>query len=152
MTPVEYLAAKGGAEISSYAWSYRRCTYTTLSLVGKGDKERLAYLDPGTLTTVKNWLFNRRDFYGPLFLPLRRTGKVIYDQGRVSLLTIYDVVKKRQRQVGVESAPHDYRRSFGTELLRRGIDLPTVQRLNSCRRGPFQLSALMAVFRSWQNS
>ncbi|MEM6484645.1 MAG: site-specific integrase [Pseudomonadota bacterium] len=102
----------------------------TLSLIGKGDKERLAYLDPGTMTAVKNWLVHRGDFGGPLFLPLRRSGKVIYDQGGVSPQTIYDVVKKRQRQAGVENcAPHDFRRSFGTELMRQGIDLPTVQRL-----------------------
>lgn len=43
---------------------------------------------------------------------------------------IYNVVKKREREAGVQSCtPHDFRRTFGTELLRQGVDLPTVQRL-----------------------
>lgn len=46
----------------------------TLSLIGKGDKELRAYLGPGTMTAVRNWLFHQGEVSRPLFLPLLRTG------------------------------------------------------------------------------
>lgn len=52
-----------------------------LTVIGKGDKERRAFPDPGTLAAVKGWLTFRHDFDGPLFLPINKSGVVIYDQG-----------------------------------------------------------------------
>lgn len=103
---------------------------STLKVMGKGNKERLAFPDPGTHAAVERWLEHRRDFDGPLFLPVNKSGVINYQTGRVSDQAIYNIVKKRQKQAGVQScALHDFRRTFGTELLRQGIDLPTVQRL-----------------------
>ncbi len=100
-----------------------------IAIIGKGDKERYAYLDPGCKTAVERWLTYRQSEEGPLFLPVNKGG-VVQFTGRVSDQTIYNIIKKRQKQAKVQScSPHDFRRSFGTELLRQGIDLPTVQRL-----------------------
>ena len=103
---------------------------STLRVIGKGNKERLSFPDPGTHAAIERWLEYRQDFEGPLFLGFKKGGEIQYASGRISDQTVYDVVKKRQKQAGVQScAPHDFRRTFGTELLRQGIDLPTVQRL-----------------------
>lgn len=102
----------------------------TLKVLGKGNKERLAYPDPGTHAAIERWLKLRGDFDGPMFLPVKKSGEINYQSGRISDQAIYNIVKKRQKQAGVQAcAPHDFRRTFGTELLRQGIDLPTVQRL-----------------------
>lgn len=101
-----------------------------LTVIGKGNKERRAFPDPGTLAAVKGWLTFRHDFDGPLFLPINKSGVVIYDQGGLSDQAIYNIVQKRQKQACITPcSPHDFRRTFATELLRQGIDLPTVQRL-----------------------
>lgn len=50
--------------------------------------------------------------------------------GRLSDEAIYYIITKRTKQAGVTyCSPHDFRRSFATELLRRDKDLLTVQRL-----------------------
>ena len=102
----------------------------TLRVFGKGNKERLAYPDPGRHVVIEQRLEHRRDFDGPLFLRVNKAGAIQYAFGRITNQAIYDIVKKRQKQAGVQAcAPHDFRRTFGAELLRQGIDLPTVQRL-----------------------
>ena len=101
-----------------------------LTVTGKGDNERYAYPDPGTLVAVTRWLSHRSASDGPLFLPINKSGVVVYDRGGISDQAIYNIVQKRQRRAGVQQcAPHDFRRSFATELLRQKVDLPTVQRL-----------------------
>ena len=80
-------------------------------MIGKGDKERRAFPDPGTLAAVKGWLTFRQNFDGPLFLPINKSGVVIYDQGGISDQAIYNIVQKRQKQAGITPcSPHDFRR------------------------------------------
>jgi integrase/recombinase XerD len=43
---------------------------------------------------------------------------------------IYDLLKKRSEQAGIENcSPHDLRRTFVTRLLESGIDINTVRQL-----------------------
>ncbi|MEQ9590938.1 MAG: tyrosine-type recombinase/integrase [Parvibaculaceae bacterium] len=98
-------------------------------VVGKGNKEKRVFLDPGTVKALETWLAHRTGEEGPLFLPVKKSGVIQYT-GRISDQTIYNIIEKRQRQAGVQKcSPHDFRRTFATGLLRQGIDLPTVQRL-----------------------
>ena len=67
---------------------------------------------------------------GSLLLAVRKSATIDYQNGRLSDQTVYDVIKKRSKRAGVAAcSPHDFRRSFATELLRRDKDLLTVQRL-----------------------
>ena len=101
-----------------------------IRVIGKGNKERLVYPDTGTQAALADWLTVRGEFDGPLLLAIRKNGAVDYQNSRLSDQSIYKVIKKRSQQAGVSScSPHDFRRSFATELLRRDKDLLTVQRL-----------------------
>ncbi len=102
----------------------------TIHVIGKGNKERLAYPDAGTRAAISDWLDERGQFEGPLLLQVRKNGVINYQNGRLSDQAIYNVIQKRAKQAGVKPcSPHDFRRSFATELLRRDKDLLTVQRL-----------------------
>lgn len=101
-----------------------------IRIIGKGNKERLVYPDTGTQAALADWLKVRGEFEGPLLLAIRKNGAIDYRNGRLSDQAIYNVIKKRSQQAGVSScSPHDFRRSFATELLRRDKDILTVQRL-----------------------
>ena len=101
-----------------------------IKVIGKGNKERLVYPDTGTQAALSDWLKHRGEFEGPLLLAVRKNGVINIKNGRLSDQTIYDVIRKRTKQAGVNTcSPHDFRRSFATELLRRDKDLLTVQRL-----------------------
>lgn len=102
----------------------------TLKVIGKGNKERGVYPDTGTCEALDDWLWFRGDMEGPLLLAVRKDGEVNYANGRLSDQAIYNVIQKRARQAGVKTcSPHDFRRSFATQLLRQGRDLNTVKRL-----------------------
>ena len=79
---------------------------------------------------LADWLSARGKFDGPLLLAVRKSGTIDYKNGRLVDQTVYDVIKKRSKQARVAAcSPHDFRRSFATELLRRDKDILTVQRL-----------------------
>ena len=101
-----------------------------IKVIGKGNKERQVYPDIGTMAALADWLRARGAFDGPLLLAVNKSGVINYQNGRLSDQTVYDVIKKRAKRAGVSAcSPHDFRRSFATELLRRDKDLLTVQRL-----------------------
>lgn len=97
---------------------------STLKVMGKGNKERLAYPDPGTHAAIERWFEQRHDFKGPMFLRVNKSGVIQIASGRITDQAVYNIVKKRQKQAAVQAcAPHDFRRTFGTELSRDCIRL-----------------------------
>jgi integrase len=99
-----------------------------LRLIGKGNKERDAYLPTGTLAAVLNWLEHRGTERGFLFNRITKAGAIAVEHGITAQL-IYHVVCRRHLEAGVEPfTPHDLRRSFISELLDAGVDLSTVAR------------------------
>ena len=65
-----------------------------------------------------------------VILAVLKNGQLRYDNGRMSDQAIYDVTRRRALQAGVKKcSPHDFRRSFVAQLLRKDKDLLTVQRL-----------------------
>jgi integrase len=97
-------------------------------IIGKGNKERLLFLDDGTVTAVKQWLALRGDFDGALFYRVLKNGKI--QAGRLSDQAIYNVVKKRQKEAGItEISPHDFRKTFISTILEETGDLRMAQAL-----------------------
>ena len=99
-----------------------------LRVKGKGNKERLVYVDNGATEALKDWLSIRGNEPGPLFLPVNKGGKV--GTQKMTEQAIYNMLRRRAEQAKVKSfSPHDLRRSFVSDLLDAGADITTVQKL-----------------------
>ena len=97
-------------------------------VIGKGNKERMLFLDDGTVTAVERWLALRGDHEGALFYRVLKNGKI--QAGRLSDQAIYNVVKKRQAEAGItDISPHDFRKTFISTILEETGDLRMAQAL-----------------------
>jgi len=98
-----------------------------LRVLGKGNKERLAYTPAGTWQRLQKWVEEvRGEKEGPLFTRIRRFDTLTND--RLTDQAMYHVLQVRQRQAGIaKCAPHDLRRTFATAMLDNGEDLITVK-------------------------
>jgi len=121
-----------------------------LRVIGKGNKERSAYLASGAIRALKKWLVLRGNSPGPLFFAVNKSGKIVtqrrvkptsYEKkqgiienqidARLTDQTIYNVIEKRAAQAGLlkKATPHDMRRTFVSDLLDVGVDLSTVSKM-----------------------
>ena len=98
-----------------------------LRVLGKGNKERLAYMPAGTWQRLQTWIDQvRGEAGGPLFTRIRRFDFLTND--RLTDQAVYHILQVRQRQAGItRCAPHDLRRTFATAMLDNGEDLITVK-------------------------
>jgi site-specific recombinase XerD len=95
---------------------------------GKGDKERRAFLSGNAAAALDDWLEARGTRRGALVCPVRKGGSV--ELRRMTDQAIYAALLRRADAAHVRHfTPHDLRRSFASELLDAGADLPAVQRL-----------------------
>lgn len=99
----------------------------SLKVLGKGNKERLAYMPSGTWLRLRRWIDDvRGEKDGPLFTRIRRFDTLTND--RLTDQAVYHILQVRQRQAGIaKCAPHDLRRTFATAMLDNGEDLITVK-------------------------
>lgn len=99
-----------------------------LKILGKGNKERLTYIDNGALDAMKDWISIRGSNPGPLFYPISRGGEVI--SRRLTNQAIYNLLQKRAKLAGVKAfSPHDLRRTFISNMLAAGADIATVAKM-----------------------
>lgn len=89
----------------------------------KGGGTRDAALHPATKEHVERWLALRGDGYGPLFLALRKGGRITDEP--LSDHQYWKILRQRSEAVGIEPAiaPHDLRRWFVSTLLENGTDV-----------------------------
>ena len=100
-----------------------------LVIRGKRNKERIAYVANGALDALMDWLRVRGDQPGPLFLPIRKGGRIQGHQ-RMTTQGVYHILRKRAKQAGVtDLTPHDFRRTFVGDLLDAGADIATLQKM-----------------------
>ena len=93
---------------------------------GKGGKQRRLPLPGGTVQALAAWLNERGREPGPLFFSVggRRPG------GQLTGQAVYHLLRKRAALAGLaDVSPHDLRRTYAGELLDRGADIVTVQKL-----------------------
>jgi len=98
-----------------------------LRVLGKGNKERLAYVPAGAWQRLQKWIDEvRGETPGPLFTRIRRFGDVTLN--RLTDQAVYHILQVRQGQAGISKcSPHDLRRTFATAMLDNGEDLITVR-------------------------
>ena len=106
-----------------------------LRVLGKGNRERRVFLEPGAQAALADWLELRGDQPGALFCRIFKGGRLALPTDptlsvrALSTQAVYDVVRKRARAAGLDEgvSPHDFRRTLLTHLLQRGRDVFTVQ-------------------------
>ena len=99
----------------------------SIRVMGKGNKERLAYVPATAWQRLQRWLDEvRGDHAGHLFVRIRQnddvTDNALTDQA------IYYILQTRQQGANIdEFSPHDLRRTFASAMLSQGHDLVTVK-------------------------
>jgi site-specific recombinase XerD len=124
---VLYAAGLRRAEVVTLAVGDYDPETGALTVRGKGNKERTAYVDNGAADAVGVWLTVRGAEPGPLFTPVSQTGNV--DVRRMTDQAIYAILQSRAKKAKVRAfSPHDLRRSCVSDLLDAGVDISVVQR------------------------
>ena len=96
-------------------------------VTGKGNKQRICYLNAPASKRLKDYLENRNDDYRAMFVSLLNKGNVIQDnrlqKGGVLILT-----KNIGNAAGVKNThPHRFRRTAATMALQRGMPVEQVR-------------------------
>ena len=95
---------------------------------GKRGKSRKVYLPTEVRAFVEKWLSVRGNEPGSLFCRIRRGGHL--HLGQMHPDAIWRMLQHRAKELGLESfSPHDFRRTFCSDLLDAGVDIVTVQKL-----------------------
>jgi integrase len=129
---VTMLLAQGGLRrkevVKLNADSYD-AAHATLIALGKNNKQREVPVTPALAGAIDAWLVVRGPAPGPLFHPLTRVGRMLRER-RLSHKAVYAIIMKLAERAGVaDVSPHDFRRTFISELLDRGADITTVAKL-----------------------
>lgn len=97
-----------------------------LRILGKGNKERILYLNDACIQSIQYYLAVRNDQLAidknALFLSQRRT--------RISKAAVEKLVKKHLLNAGLDStqySPHKLRHTAATLMLQSGVDVRTLQ-------------------------
>lgn len=126
-------AELAGLRLSDYDHESR-----TVRVRGKGNKERVVYAEGGADVLLAAWLGlrGREEPSGPLFLPVRKDGRIMHadplgeKKSSLSDQAVYKMVKRRHVEAKIKGvSPHDFRKTFVGDLLDAIGDLSTVQKL-----------------------
>ena len=101
-----------------------------LLIRGKGDKERLGFLNEEASRLLEKWFSTLKVSPYHVFFKLHKHNRFVEDKSALSGNAIYEIVKRHGRNVGLPSLhPHELRSYFGTTLIDNGIDIVTVRDL-----------------------
>lgn len=110
------------------AADYDRATGEIRVLHGKRQKQRVVFIGERAARRVNAWLDMRGYAPGSLLTGIDRNRNITHK--RLSTQTVYDVLRRRSIQAGIEPlSPHDMRRTLITEMLVRGVDVLTVSNI-----------------------
>ena len=100
----------------------------TLTVKGKGNKVRLAYVVGEAKTMLERWLAVPGRVGEPVFVAIGKGGKVT--DNRLDGRSLAVILCRRAEEAGIPVfSPHDIRRTTATHLLDRGIDIGTVKEM-----------------------
>ncbi len=95
---------------------------------GKRGSYRKVYLPDDATMLVEAWLDVRGRKRGPLLCHVRKGG--IVELRSLCADAVLKILNGRSKQAGVDKfSPHDFRRTFCSDLLSAGVDIATVQKL-----------------------
>lgn len=127
------ILATGNEHADGVAFPWHRRPPATLTVHGKGRRERLVYLEANECSAaVSAWLRIRGSEDGPLFLAVNKGGKVL--PGGMSLRAIGKRVQVLGERAGRgKVSPYLLRRSLATALLSAGNDLSVTAAAHAVR-------------------
>jgi site-specific recombinase XerD len=99
-------------------------------VIGKGDKERNVFFGDDAQRAIRAYLEARNDDLVPLFLRhdnRRRQPGAGGEHWRLSLLSIWYMVRGYAAELGIKASPHHFRHLKASTLLNRGASLSEVQ-------------------------
>lgn len=99
---------------------------SSLRVIGKGDKERIAFFGSTATAAIQEYIVGER------VAPISGDALFTNDKGiRLTTRTVQKIVKRWALAVGLppDTSPHTLRHTFATHLLDGGADLKTVQQL-----------------------
>lgn len=105
------------------------------SVVGKGNKVRVVFLDQEARESIKRYLADRKDKNDYLFISYGHTNKPVASNKVLTTpmtpRSVQRMIHKYARMAGITKhvTPHTMRHSFATDLLMSGADLRSVQQL-----------------------
>jgi site-specific recombinase XerD len=125
------VAAKTGArraELASMPYSsvLRADEGIEIRTIGKGNKERMLYVDNGALLALNDWLQIRGNADGPLFCAINQKG-ILDPEHEITPTGLHKILLKRAAEAELsEITWHDFRRTFASTLLDAGADISVV--------------------------
>lgn len=97
-----------------------------LSVVGKGNKERICFIPKAYIKYLKNWFQIRGDDLGLCFYQVNRYERIV--KKPMTSQRIYSLVKEWSEDLNLDKlSPHDLRRTYASMLLTNGVDIFTVK-------------------------
>jgi site-specific recombinase XerD len=98
-----------------------------LTVMGKGNRFRLAHVVNEARGFLEAWLANRKNANEPIFVSINKAGRL--GTSPLTTQSIYRILNRRASEAGLKPlSPHDIRRTTATHLLEKGVDLATVQK------------------------
>jgi site-specific recombinase XerD len=100
----------------------------SLRVIGKGNKQRLTFINPTAVPRLDAWLALLATRNGALFRPIDKWGNI--NARTMKPRAIGAIIDRVRTQAGLARlGPHDIRRTFTGDLLDAGVDLSTAQKL-----------------------
>jgi len=115
-------------EIASMRLSQVRVEDRSISILGKGNKERRVFPPEAAWARLEEWLRLRGMDCGTTVFCVVRTHAHIHADKPLSTMSVWKIMRRRATQSGVSHfTPHDLRRTFATRMLDVGADLDTIK-------------------------
>ena len=118
------------SEVSNLNLNDIDITKRTVTVIGKGNKQRITPINNSLITYFKNYINEIRskikiDKKNTDYLFLNRRGK------KISRVLVFNIVKEASKKAGIKKniSPHTFRHSFATHLVEGGADLRAVQEM-----------------------
>lgn len=103
-----------------------------LRVRGKGDKDRVVPVAGAASRTLERYIVHARPYLRAKKSTLRADPDAVFLNargGRLTRQTVFSIVRRYGRMVGLELHPHTLRHSFATHLLEGGADLRALQEM-----------------------
>ena len=98
-----------------------------LQIIGKRNKERTVYINRDAVAQLDRWL-TRLGRKGPMFRPIDKWGNI--RDNAMTPVAIGNIVDRVRQRAGLPPATtHDFRHTYIGDLLDKGVDLATAQKL-----------------------